>query len=210
MRIPIEGNLGQDRPYPIIAGGSQEVTSVAKFTVNNVGGRIVGQRMVSGQMVGGRMEGGQTVEVPGVLTDEDFLPVREIIAEEVNTSKNHITIDMVQDEARIIENLGADSLAIGDLGLKLEDEILNKDGKTPHMVFPPQFAYVLGTVGQIRQALDIMLLKESPLPSVELGEAKLQLLNAYMFQRLEVARERAKQKGDTFDDSAIAEITSLS
>lgn len=201
----IESGLGPDRPYPIIAGGSPEVTTVAKFTINHVGGTIVGQRLVSGQMVGGRMEGGQTVEVTGVLTDEAFLPIRQIIVKEINTSKNFVTINRVTDEARLIEDLQTDSLAAGNLGLVFEDEVLE-----PGMLFPPQLSYVIGTVGHIRQVLDIMLLKESPLPDVELGEAKLQLLNAYMFQRLAVARERAQQKGDTFDDSIIVEIISLS
>lgn len=193
----IEHKPDQNRLYPIIAGGSPELTTLATFTVNHVGGKIVGQRKESdGTMVGGRMEGGITVEVP-YLSEEARSKTRKIITEECNVGETTVSIDMITDDVLLVEDLKADSLVAGSLGLRFQDEILHGN------VFPAQFATLITKPIHIYQVNSISLLEESPIPGIPLEEAKLQLMNGLMFQWLEVAREKV----NNFDDSSIAEIT---
>lgn len=199
----IEQRIGQDRPLPVIAGGSTEITLLSKFVVNNVGGEVTDRREINRTMRGGRMVGGQNVDVPAVFSKSLLGEIKAIIADKANVDP-----DLINDDTRLRDLPKWESQVIDDITLEIEYDYLQTRN------IPDSMVAVSRTPQDIWEALNILRLTESPIAGLSLADAKLQIANAWMYGKAEKYRDLWKEgakeeqlKGGWADDEFITELT---
>lgn len=166
-----------DSRYPLLAGGA-ELTSTATFTVDNVGGTIVGKKLVAKQMVSGRIEGGQSVEVTPVFGEDVLVNISAICAKKISMAGPHeLTVDDIAADKRLDELPNWASQVIDDITLGVEETYLEFRN------IPDSMVTVTRTTRDIWEVINILRFKESPIPGLSLAEAKLQLSNGWTYSR---------------------------
>lgn len=83
------------------------------------------------------------------LTDQELTKVQDILIEELGVKREQLTLD-----ARLIEDLGADSLSIVEIGIRVEEEF--------SLVIPDERMERLQTVESVYDLLGALLHGEKP------------------------------------------------